>query len=337
MSAAAIAAGIGALGNIAGSIVSNKMNLSDNKKFFDYTLPKNQQAQYEMIANSPSLLVQGYKRAGLNPASVSSSYEGSGATGETGVTTAPINVDPVGTYMQLKQLEMNEEINGANVRKANAEAQNVEKQNQWFDQLQQQNLNSQKAQEDLLKNQSNEVKELLPGKIKEQSSNINLTDLKASYQDSLNDAMEKEYDFDGKKVKGKDIPNFKELFALEMAQKTLGVDWYNAITSRQSLDRDWKAVLTKEWFAPLIRDLSGDVSSLSPEIKKIFRDTVDSVNNTLTGIRQFQEDTKPVRDFFSNPYGNVKKYFTEKSAEATKPFKDWFNKFKENTRNGKYW
>lgn len=336
MSDAAIGAAIGAIGNIAGSIVSNKMNLKDNKKFFDYTLPKNQQAQYEMIANSPSYLVQGYKRAGLNPASISSSYEGSGATGETGVSTTPINADPVGTYMQLKQLEMNQAINGANVRKANAEAQNVEKQNQWFDTLQQQNLNVQKAQEDLLKNQSNEVKELLPGKIQEQTSNINLTDLKASYQQALNDAMEQEYDFDGKKVKGKDIPNFKELFALEMANKTLGVDWYNAITSRQSLDRDWKAVLTKEWFAPLIRDLSGDVKNLSPEIKQIFSNTVSSVNNTLNGLRQFQEDVKPITDFFGNPYGNAKKYFKEKSDQVTKPFKDWLNKFKDNTKNGKY-
>lgn len=336
MSEEAIGAAIGAIGNIAGSIVSNKMNLKDNKKFFDYTLPKNQQAQYEMIANSPSYLVQGYKRAGLNPASISSSYEGSGATGETGVSTTPINADPVGTYMQLKQLEMNEQINGANVRKANAEAQNVEKQNQWFDTLQQQNLNVQKAQEDLLKNQSQEIRDLLPGKIQEQTSNINLTDLKASYQESLNEAMEKEYDFDGKKVKGKDIPNFQALYTLEMANKTLAVDWYNAITQRQGIERDPLAVLTKEWFAPMIKALSGDVSNLTPEVRAIFQNTLRNVQNLLNNIEEFQNDVKPVTEFFSNPYGNVKKYFKEKSDEATKPFKDWFKKFKDNTKNGKY-
>lgn len=337
MPAAAI---IGALGGIAqGAInqaIGNAANLRAQKELYNYTLPREQEAQYNMIKMSPRLQVEGMKAAGLNPASINGGYQGAAVSGDTSANTQPLQIDAVGAAMQAAQMEMNEKMNAANVRKTNAEAQNVEKQNQWFDALNQQNLNTAKAQEDLLKNQSKEIQDLLPGKIKEQSSNINLLDLKASYQQSLNDAMEKEYDFDGKKVKGKDIPNFKELYALEMANKTLEVDWFNAITSRQGIERDWKAVLTKEWFAPLIKSLSGDVSNLSPQVRQVFQNTLRNVENMLKTIEDVQNDVQPFTDFLSNPYGSTKKFFKEKTDEALSPFRNWYNKLKENTRNGKY-
>lgn len=353
MSAWALAsAAASAAGSIINSSISNKQSLIANKKYFDYTLPKNQQAQYEMIRNSPVEQVRGLRNAGLNPASISSSYEGSGVTGESGVQTTPLNVDPVGAYMQAKQLEMAEAQNKANVMKTNEETKNLQKQNEWFDRVQSSNIAAQDASTELLKNQSKEIKDLLPGKIQEQSKNINLLDLNISYQQALNDAMETVYDFNGQKIKGKDIPNFQTLFALQMSEKTLSVDWYNAITSRQALERDPMAVLTKEWFAPLVKALSSDVEGLTPEIKQLFQQNVNKIKDAINGISNVGINNPSVSDFVSDPFGSAKSLLKNewnktqlgkdinKTRKYLKDFKkgskDWYKRFISNTRNGSY-
>lgn len=353
MSAWALAsAAASAAGSIINSSISNKQSLIANKKYFDYTLPKNQQAQYEMIRNSPVEQVRGMRNAGLNPASISSSYEGSGATGESGVQTTPLNVDPVGAFLQAKQLEMAEAQNKANVMKTNEETKNLQKQNEWFDRVQTSNIAAQDASTELLKNQSKEIKDLLPGKIQEQTMNINLLDLNISYQDALNDAMETEYDFNGQKIKGKDIPNFQILFALQMSEKTLAVDWYNAITSRQALERDPMAVLTKEWFAPLVKALSSDVEGLTPEIKQLFHQNVMKIKDAITGLSTVGSNNPSVSDFVSDPFGSVKSLLQNEwnktklgqdinktrkyLQEFKKGSKDWFKRFRSNTSKGNY-
>lgn len=304
MPAAAI---IGALGGIAqGAInqaIGNAANLRAQKELYNYTLPLEQGAQYNMIKMSPRLQVEGMKAAGLNPASITGGYQGSGVSGDTSANTQPLQIDAVGAAMQAAQMEMNAKMNAANVRKTNAEAQNVEKQNQWFDRVQGTELALKDAQKQLLRNQSKEIQDLLPGKVKEQTANIDILNLQKTYQEYQNEVMEREYDIDGKKVKGKDIPYFKEIFAMQMAEKTLAVDWYNAQTSRLALDRDWQSVLTKEWFAPLIRALTPKLKDMAPEIKKQIEDKIAEVQQTLDDI---QNAAKNINDITSDPIGVLK-------------------------------
>lgn len=278
MSAAAIAAGISAAGSIAGSVISNKMNLSQNKKFFDYTLPKNQQAQYDMIRNSPALLVRGYKDAGLNPAGISSTYEGGGAQGETVGSTQPITADPVGVYMQMRQLKMNEDINAANVRKANAEAANLEAQTPWIDRLNQATIDAQTAEKDYTvgKNQREADKNI--EEINNLIANTDLLKTNKTYQEIVNDANNKMYEVDGKLVKGSEIPNVEKLVSLKLAAETLKVAKYNAVTGRREVDGDPKKLAMNEIVVPLLEYLKKQNPTKDSYIGSIVRILTSIVN-----------------------------------------------------------
>lgn len=278
MSAAAIAAGISAAGSIAGSVISNKMNLSQNKKFFDYTLPKNQQAQYDMIRKSPVELVRGYKDAGLNPAGISSTYEGGGAQGETVGSTQPITADPVGVYMQMRQLKMNEDINAANVRKANAEAANLEAQTPWIDRLNQATIDAQTAEKDYTvgKNQREADKNI--EEINNLIANTDLLKTNKTYQEIINDANNKMYEVDGKMVKGSEIPNVEKLVSLKLAAETLKVAKYNAVTGRREVDGDPKKLAMNEIVVPLLEYLKKQNPTKDSYIGSIVRILTSIVN-----------------------------------------------------------
>lgn len=341
MPAAAI---IGALGGIAqglaNSSIGNKMSLRSQKDLYNYTLPKEQEAQYNMIKNSPRLMVEGMQAAGLNPASITSGYQGAAGSGDAGARTQPLAIDAVNSAMAAQQMELNSMSTKAAVQKTEQETENLRLQNEWYERVQGANIAVQEASAALMKNQSKEIQELLPKKIDEFTKNINLLDSKITYQQALNDTMETEYDFGGKKVKGKDIPNFKELVTLQLAQETLKVDWFKAITERQGIERDPLAVLTKEWFAPMIKALSGDVESLTPEVRSIFQNTVSQVRSTLETLEKMTSSTigvaGTVNKVLQDPSGTLGSYLKGKIKVATKPFDDWYKKFKSNTNKGKY-
>lgn len=125
---------------------NNFMTYGFNKKYFNYTLPKLQDAQYNMIRNSPSLMVQGMKNAGLNPANIDSGYQGSvsAPSGNSGVQS---NWDPVGKYMQIKQIQQQQDLTDANVNKLNAEAEKAKAETNEIHENAQQQRSLQASQE----------------------------------------------------------------------------------------------------------------------------------------------------------------------------------------------
>lgn len=115
-----LAAGIGS--SLASSAGNSLFTYGFNKRYFDYTRTRLQGDQQNMIRQSPSLMVQGLKNAGLNPASLESGYEGGVSSPGMSSGVQP-NFDPLGKYMELRQLKQSQDLTDANVNKLNAEAE----------------------------------------------------------------------------------------------------------------------------------------------------------------------------------------------------------------------
>lgn len=272
----------GIIGQGASSLIGvafgNKQSLKYNQRFFDYTLPKQQQAEYDMVRNSPALLVRGYKDAGLNPAGISSTYQGGGAQGETVGSGQQVNIDPLGAYMQMRQLKMNEDINAANVRKANAEAANLEAQTPWIDRLNQATIDAQTAEKEYTVGKNKREADKNIEEINNLIANTDLLKTNKTYQEIVNDANNKMYEVDGKLVKGSEIPNVEKLVSLKLAAETLKVAKYNAVTGRREVDGDPKKLAMNEIVVPLLEYLKKQNPTKDSYIGSVVRILTSIVN-----------------------------------------------------------
>lgn len=257
---------------------ASKDNLKLQKKYYDYTFGKENERQDYLMANSAQIQKNNLLNAGLSPnlmaeganqlasPSVNSGSTAAGTANYSGVA---------GTFADSMTALANLDLIRSQARKNNAEADEVHD-----------NAESQRSLNWVMANVKDLEGQYLVGKnareealnkvtIEEINSRVNLFKLQGDEQEITNDikkmereAMGETYTFQGKKVKGYQIPNFKELFALQLAKQANDIAQQNANTNEAAVEGDPVKLLTNSFLVPVVKWLEKAIPD-SKEFKKI--------------------------------------------------------------------
>lgn len=285
------AALIGALGGIASGLanqsIGNAMNLRAQKELYNYTLPREQGAQYNMIKMSPQLQVEGMKAAGLNPASITGGYQGAGASGDASANTQPLNMDVLNGAQVAQQMELNALTTKANLKKTEAEANYINKQANRYDELTDVEIRAKQAAAALQEGQNSRESELQNYAVKQAIQNLDLGQKDLDFKRITNDALEKEYDFNGVKVKGSEIPNFEKLLSLQIALETMKYNWSVLAQRKREFEGDPQKLLTDKFLVPMVDYLQKHFPELKDTvIQKLteFWNNLPTTDSIIDGI-----------------------------------------------------
>lgn len=228
-----------------------------SRKMFDYTFAQQNQRQDWLNANSALIQKQSLKNAGLSASNLNGTpfsanvATGSGLTGSA--EFAQMNM--LSNMLQAKQVDIQDKMADAEIAKMDAETQKITKETSWIDVVNQANVDAQNSISKLNLGNNERAEKLLQPQIDEITANIKLTESNTSLNNLVKDANEKMYNFEGRWVKGSEIPNFEKLVTLDIAKKTLQVAQENAKTNRMSVTGDPMKQFMNQFVNPLVGKL----------------------------------------------------------------------------------
>lgn len=279
--AMALGAGISATNSLVNSWLSNKMSLKNQKALYDYTLPKDMQANRDMILQSPELQVQGMKRAGLNPSSITGGFQGSASSGDAGASSTPLNMDVLNGAMMFQQMKNDMAMTKANVAKTQAETNYINSQNERYDEIVDSEIALRTAQSTYQHDVNDREKELQTYAVKQAMQNLDLGSADLDYKDMTNKALEQTYEIDGKQVKGYEIPNFKELLTLKLAEESMRYNWSALQLENRKFEADPQKLFMDRFGVPLMDYMKEHMPEIWEQVKDKVSSAYDKINNMI--------------------------------------------------------